>query len=377
MATKRDYYEILGVDRNASLDEIKRAYRRLALKYHPDRNPNDPEAEQKFKEAAEAYEVLSDPDKRARYDRYGHAGLAGTEFHEFTTVEDIFEAFSDIFGGGLFGDLLGTRRRRGPRRGRDLRIELELDLVEAARGTVKTFDVQRPERCGECNGTGVRGGRQPEVCGYCGGSGEVYQSHGFFRIATTCPGCRGKGRLIRDPCGCCRGTGRVLSTRTIEVEIPPGVDTGTRIRLRGEGEPGDDGAPRGDLYCYITVREHPLFQREGPNLVCRVPITFSQAALGGEIEVPTLDGTKKLTIKRGTQFGDVYRLKGEGIADPRTGRRGDLLVQVYIEVPKRLTKRQEELLREFAETENANVTPQRKSFFETLKQYFSSSEDNK
>ncbi len=370
MSTKRDYYEILGVDRNASQEELKRAYRRMALKYHPDRNPGDPEAERRFKEAAEAYEVLSDPDKRARYDRYGHAGLAGTQFHEFSTIEDIFEAFGDVFGGGLFGDLFGPRRGRRARRGRDLRIELELDLVEAVRGTVKTFDVRRPERCGDCSGTGVHGGRRRDACSYCGGSGEIYQAHGFFRIATTCPACRGKGTQVRDPCPRCNGSGRVLTTRTLQVEIPPGVDTGTRIRLRGEGEPGDDGASRGDLYCYINVRDHPLFQRQGCNLICRVPITYSQAALGGEIEVPTLEGSRTVKIERGTQFGDVIRLRRHGIPDPRTGERGDLLVQLYVEVPTKLTQRQEQLLRELAEIEQANVTPERSSFFERLKEYF-------
>jgi molecular chaperone DnaJ len=380
MAAKRDYYEVLGVAKDASADDIKRAYRRLALKYHPDRSPNDAEAEKKFKESAEAYEVLGDPDKRSKYDRFGHQGLSDTGFHEFTNAEDIFEAFGDIFGGGMFGDLFGRRARRGPRAGRDLRVQFELDLLEAARGCSKTFDITRLELCATCRGSGAKAGSQPVTCSYCGGRGQVLQSQGFFRISQTCPGCQGRGTQIKDPCTDCSG-GRVKAKRTLQVEIPAGVDTGMRVRLRGEGEPGDNGAPRGDLYCYISVREHPLFHREGANLICQVPITFSQAALGADVDVPGLAGKQRLSVPRGTQSGEVFRLRGQGMPDPNGRAKGDLVVQVVIETPKKLTKRQEELLREFAETEQAHVTPQRKSFFDQLRNFFtaeeSSSDDQK
>jgi molecular chaperone DnaJ len=370
MASKRDYYEVLGVARDASDDDIKRSYRRLALKFHPDRNPNDAEAERNFKEAAEAYEALSDPEKRARYDRYGHQGLSGTGFHEFTNAEDIFEAFGDIFGGSVFGDLFGRRTRRGPRAGRDLRVQIDLDLLEAAKGVTRSIEIRREELCAQCKGSGAKPGTQPVTCSYCGGRGEVLQSQGFFRIASTCPGCQGRGSQNRDPCSECSGSGRMKAKRSLEIEIPPGVDTGMKVRVRGEGEPGDNGAPRGDLYCYIAVRDHPLFQRDGLNLICQVPITFTQAALGGEIDVPTLAGKKPMSIPCGTQSGEVFHLRSSGMPDPRGRARGDLIVQVIVETPRKLTKRQEELLREFAETEHSNVSPQRKSFFEKLREYF-------
>ena len=376
MASKRDYYEVLGVGRDANADEIKSVYRRLALKFHPDRNPNDPEAEKKFKEAAEAYEVLSDSDKRSKYDRFGHAGLSGTGVHEFRDAQDIFDVFGDIFGGALFGDLFGGRRgRRGPRAGRDLRMQLDLDLFEAAKGASKTMDIRRQEICSQCSGSGAKRGTKAVTCSYCGGRGQVFQSQGFFRIATTCPSCRGTGSQIRDPCPECSGAGRVVATRTLQVDIPPGVDIGMRVRLRGEGEPGDNGAPRGDLYCYINVREHPLFHREGANLICHVPITFAQAALGSEVEVPSLSGKQPLSIPRGTQSGEVFQLRGQGMPDPHGRGRGDLVVQVVVETPKKLTKRQEELLREFAELDNSHVSPERKSFFEKLREYFTPTEE--
>jgi molecular chaperone DnaJ len=378
MATKRDYYEVLGVARDASEDDNNRAYRRLALKFHPDRNPNDAEAEQKFKESAEAYEVLSDPEKRSRYDRYGHQGLSGTGFHEFTNAEDIFEAFGDIFGGGMFADLFGGRRsRQGPRAGRDLRVQVELDLFEAARGVTKTFDIRRDEICSPCKGSGAKPGTQPISCSYCGGRGQVLQSQGFFRIATTCPGCQGRGTQIREPCPDCGGSGRVKTKRSLDLPIPPGVDTGMKVRLRGEGEPGDNGAPRGDLYCYISVREHPLFHREGLNLICQVPITFTQAALGAEVEVPSLTGTQPLSIPRGTQSGEVFHLRGQGMPDPHGRSRGNLVVQVVIETPRKMTERQEELLREFAEVEQVNVSPHRKSFFDKVREYFVPDDESK
>ena len=370
MARKRDYYEVLGVGRDAGDDDIKRAYRKMALQFHPDRNSGDPEAERKFKEAAEAYEVLSDPGQRQRYDRYGHEGLAGTGFHEFTDVRDIFEAFGDIFGGGVFGDLFGQGRPRGPRPGADLRCELTLDLVEAARGVKRTLEIRRRERCAECGGSGARKGSTPVTCNYCGGRGQVIQAQGFIRIQTTCPACRGRGQTIKDPCSKCRGAGLAAVDRSLQVDVPAGVDTGMRIRLRGEGEPGENGAPRGDLYCYVQVREHPLFHREGNEVICQVPISFSQAALGGKLEVPTLEGKETVAIPKGTQHGDVVRLKGRGMPDPHRRGRGDELVELVIETPKHLTGRQEELLRELAELEQQHVSPRRKSFLEKLKDYF-------
>lgn len=369
MATKRDYYEILGVRRDATSKEITEAYRKLALANHPDRNPEDPDAERRFKEAAEAFEVLNDGEQRVRYDRYGHEGLSGTGFHEFTNVEDIFEAFGDIFGGGLFGDLFGGRRRRAAR-GADLRCDVEIDLLEAARGVTRTIEIARREVCGECRGTGARRGSQPEACGYCGGRGQVVQSQGFFRIQTTCPACHGKGTQIKDPCPRCGGSSRVAQRRKIDIRIPPGVDTGMRLCLRGEGEAGENGAARGDLYCFMHVREHPFFQREGNHLLCRVPITFPQAALGTEIEVPTLEGREQLKIPPSTQSGHVFRLRKKGMPDPHGRGRGDELVEVFIETPNRLTKRQKELLHELAELDHNHVGPHRKSFFEKLKDYF-------
>jgi molecular chaperone DnaJ len=365
MAGKRDYYEVLGVRREADDEEIKRAYRKLAMQYHPDRNVGDPEAEAKFKEAAEAYEVLRDPDKRQRYDRYGHAGLEGLNVPHFHDAQSVFDLFGDIFG-----DLFGQRRRHGPQPGRDLEVLIELDLAEAARGVRKSVTIPREELCSECAGHGLRRGTRPAPCRRCGGQGVVVQSQGFFRVQQTCRGCGGRGTIITDPCPACGGSGRVTSRRTLEVDIPPGVDTGNRIRCSGEGEAGDPGAPRGDLYCVVRVREHPLFQRDGTHLICQVPITFSQAALGGDIEVPTLDGTLPHKLKRGTQSGEVVRIPGQGMPSVRGGRRGDLLVQLIVETPRHLTKRQEELFRELAELDQKHVPPQRKSFLDKLKEFF-------
>jgi molecular chaperone DnaJ len=368
MSGKRDYYEILGVAREANEEEIKRAYRKLALQFHPDRNPGDAEAETRFKEAAEAYDVLQDAEKRERYNRYGHAGLAGTPMHQFTDVESIFDMFGDMFGlGDIFG---GGRRRRGPRAGRHLEVAIELDLIEAAKGVTKSIEIDRAERCGECSGSGMKKGSRPTTCSRCKGRGVVIQGQSFFQIQTTCPGCGGRGEVISDPCPSCRGQGRVHAKRRIEVTIPAGVDTGNRIRLAGEGETGDEGAPRGDLYCLLRVRAHPLFQRDGLDLICQVPLSFSLAALGGEIEVPTLQGRETVSLPRGVQFGDTFRLRGKGMPDPRGRGRGDLIVQSLIESPKKLTKRQEELFRELAEIENAHVSPQRKGFLDKLRDWF-------
>lgn len=366
MAAKRDYYDVLGVRREADEEEIKRAYRRLAMEHHPDRNVGNAQAEEKFKEAAEAYEVLRDPTKRQTYDRYGHAGLAGMNVPHFNNAQSVFDLFGD-----LFGDFFGSRGgRRGPQAGRDLQIAIEVDLIEAARGVTKTITVPREELCGECGGSGARRGTQPAPCKRCQGRGVVIQSQGFFRMQQTCRGCGGIGFVITDPCSGCRGNGRIVARRTLDVAVPPGVDNGTRIRLGGEGEAGDPGAPRGDLYCLLRVREHPLFQRDGSNLICQVPLTFSQAALGGEIEIPTLDGAMKHHFKRGIQSGELVRIAGKGMPSLRGGRNGDLLVAVLVETPRHMTKRQEELFRELAEIDQKHVSPERKTFLEKLRRFF-------
>jgi molecular chaperone DnaJ len=374
MAMKRDYYEVLGVKRDASADEIKKAYRQLALKNHPDKNPGDAEAERRFKEGAEAYEVLSDQAKRQRYDRYGHAGLEGAGVHDFRNAEDIMSAFGDIFGGGLFGDLFG-QRRRGPRPGQDLLYKLEIDLVEAARGATKAIDVNRQEYCSECNGSGARRGTVATTCNYCGGQGQVVQSRGFFQVATTCPACGGEGVRVTDPCQKCRGNGRTPSVAHLKVDIPPGVESSMWLQLRGQGEPGDPGAPRGNLRIQVLVRKHPFFERSRNDLLCQVPISFPQAALGADIEVPTLDGPDRLNVPPGTQSGEVLRLKGRGMPDISGRGRGDELIEVVVETPRRLSARQEELLRELAEIEHEDVSPRRKSFFEKLRDYFTEDAD--
>lgn len=373
MVTKRDYYEVLGVPRSASQKEIAAAYRKLAIKYHPDSNRGDQQATEMFKEAAEAYEVLSDTDKRARYDQFGHAGVDSGAPH-FTSAEDIFEAFGDIFSGGMFGDLFGrSRRTRRARRGADVRCDVTLDLEEAARGVSKNVEFLRSTLCDQCRGTGSRPGSSRETCRRCGGHGQVVQSAGILRVQTTCPACQGAGSVITDPCTNCRGNGYVAQKVKLNVVIPAGVDDGMRVRLSGEGEPSPDGGPPGDCYCFISIRRHRLFQRDGKNLILQFPMGFSQAALGATVEVPTLDGRDELAIPAGTQSGEVFRLRGRGMPDPQGGRVGDLLVQTYIETPKKLTPRQEELLREMADLEHANVTPHRKTFLEKLRDYFSSS----
>ena len=374
MAAKRDYYEVLGLDRSASEEQIADAYRKLALKHHPDRNPGDEEAVAKFKEAAEAFEVLSNADKRARYDRFGHAGLEGPgggapHFHD---VADIFEAFGDIFGGGLFEDFFRGPRRRGRRvrQGADIRCDIVLDLPEAARGVTKTVQFNRREKCSSCGGSGAKPGTQPETCQYCGGRGRVVQSAGMFSLQTTCPSCRGEGKLIRNPCSSCRGSGYVPKKVTRELMVPAGVDNQSRLRLQGEGDPSPNGGPPGDCYCFVAVKEHPLFKRDGRHLICQIPIGYAQAALGARIEVPTLDGRQDLDIPPGTQSGDVFKLAGHGMPAPRRRGRGDMVVQVLIDVPRKLTAEHKRILRELAEVENANVSPERKSFFSKLKEYF-------
>jgi molecular chaperone DnaJ len=374
MAAKRDYYEVLGVGRDASGAQLSEAYRKLAMKYHPDKNPGDDTAVEKFKEAAEAFEVLNNSDKRAQYDRYGHAGVEGNGPH-FQDVGDIFDAFSDIFGGGMFGDLFGgggRSRRRRVHRGADVQSEVTLELSEAATGVAKTITFERHQVCSECHGTGAKPGTQPETCRYCGGRGHVVQSSGIFSVQTTCPSCRGAGKVVRDPCSQCRGAGYMPTQITREVRIPAGVDNDTRLRLQGEGEPSPDGGPPGDCYVFIHVNEHPLFRREGRDLICQIPIHYAQAALGAKIEVPTLDGREELELPAGTPSGEVFRLRGRGMPDPRSRGKGDLLVQVYIEVPKKLNADHRRILRELAEIEEVHVTPDRKSFFEKIKEYFQS-----
>jgi molecular chaperone DnaJ len=373
MAGKRCYYEVLEVEHTAGDSTISTAYRKLAIKYHPDKNPGDDEAIGLFKEAAEAFEVLSDLQKRQRYDQYGHAGVdSGGGGAHFSDIEDIFDAF-----GGIFGDLFGggSRGGRRVRRGGDVQCEVHLDLLEAARGVKKEVIFQRHEACDDCDGTGAKPGTKPAPCDYCGGHGQVLRSSGIIRVQTTCPSCHGNGTMIKDACSGCRGSGYVANEVSRKVDIPAGVDTQMRIRLTGEGEPSPNGGPRGDCYCFVQVEEHPLFQREGQHLICRVPITYSQAALGATIEVPTLDGRETLEIESGTQPGQVFTMRGQGMPDPRHRGVGDLLVQVNIEVPKKLDAKEEELLRSLADVEHSNVTPERKNFFEKLYEYFTAQDE--
>lgn len=367
----KDYYEILGLTRNATPEEIKSAYRQMALKYHPDRNKGDKDAEGAFKEAAEAYEVLRDAEKRELYDRYGHGGLSGQTTRGFGSFQDIFDAFGDVFGGGgVFEDLLGGQRRRGPRRGPSLRCDIGVDLNEVATGAAKTIEVVRREICTECRGTGAKPGTMPRVCPYCHGRGEVQQTQGFFTIRQVCPNCRGQGEVIESPCRKCEGVGRYAKPCSITVRIPAGVEDDVRMRVSDQGEPGDNGAPRGDLYCDIHIKAHPFFERQGDDILCELPITFTQAALGAEVEVPTLEGKTSIAVPRGAQGGDIITLERMGLPNMRGHGKGDQLVRMVVEVPKKLSDAQEHLLREFAKTESADVSERRKSFFEKLKEYF-------
>jgi len=371
----QDYYQTLGVARNAEDDEIKSSYRKMALKYHPDRNKDNKEAEQKFKDAAEAYEVLRDPEKRRLYDQYGEAGLKGRTMRGFSSFDDIFDAFGDIFGGGgggggIFDGLFGGQTRRGPRRGASLRCDIEIELGEIATGVEKVIDVARREVCTECNGTGAKPGTMPVTCQYCHGRGEVQQSQGFFTIRQVCPNCQGQGEVVESPCSKCKGAGRAAQHAQITIRVPAGVDDGTRMRVAEQGEPGDNGAPRGDLYCDIHVKPHPFFERHGSDIVCELPITFTQAALGAQLEVPTLEGKTEISVPRGTQSGDLLRLQGKGLPSIRGHGKGDEVVCVIVEVPRKLTGDQEELLRQLAKTEDTHVSERRKSFFDKVKEYF-------
>ena len=370
---KRDYYEVLGVERGASEAELKKAYRRLAMKYHPDRNPDDKGAEEKFKEANEAYEVLSDAAKRSAYDQYGHAGVdpqmggGGAGGFGGANFSDIFgDVFSDFFGGGRGGS------RGGAQRGSDLRYTLELDLEEAVRGTTVTIRVPTLVGCKTCDGSGAKKGTSPVTCTTCGGIGQVRMQQGFFAVQQTCPRCHGQGKVISDPCDSCRGEGRVEEYKTLSVKVPAGVDTGDRIRLSGEGEAGVQGGPTGDLYVVIDVREHAIFQRDGKHLFCEVPINFADAALGAEIEVPTLDGRVKLKIPEGTQSGKQFRLRGKGVAPVRGGGAGDLMCRVVIETPVKLSRRQRELMEEFRTTleGDSSHSPNATGRFEGVKRFF-------
>lgn len=367
---KRDYYEILGVPRDASDRDIARAYRKLAVKYHPDSNPGDDDAARQFKLCAEAYEVLSDSEKKSRYDRFGHAGVEGSA-GGFHSAEEIFAAFSDMFGGGMFGEMFGGGRGRRTHKGSDIRVDVTLTLEEAARGTKRNVRFQRSTVCGTCEGSGSRPGSQPQRCGQCGGRGQIVQSAGILRVQTACPVCRGAGTRITDPCPDCRGQGFQKRDVSLDVDLPAGVDDGMRVRIRGQGEPSPDGGPAGDCYCFVSVESHRLFHRDGHNLVLQWPITYTQAALGAELEVPCLNGQpEKLRIPRGTQSGEVFKLAGRGMPDPQGGRAGDLLVQTFIETPKRVSPEQEKLLRQLAELEHVEVMPQRKKFLDRLKDYF-------
>ncbi len=376
MTTKRDYYEILGVDRNADENTIKRAYRKLAMKYHPDRNPDNEAAAEKFREVTEAYEVLSDKEKRARYDQYGHAGVDAQmqdfwqhggfqESHAFRDFGDIFgDVFGDIFGFG------GQSARHGGR-GADLRYELEMTLEEAARGREVELTIPKQATCDVCHGSGARPGTNPVLCPTCGGHGQVQMQQGFFAMRRTCPACHGSGRRIESPCAKCGGSGRARVEKKLKVKIPAGVYDGAQVRVPGEGDAPQPGGQPGDLYIVIRLKPHPIFERDGADLHCTMPITFPQAALGAEVDAPTLEGKVKIRIPAGTQGGRVFRLRGYGVPDVRHGgQKGDLYVKVQIAVPKKLSARQKELLRQFAEETGDEVYPERSSFLDKVKRFW-------
>ena len=371
---KRDFYETLGVAKNASEDEIKKSYRKLAMKYHPDRNPDSKESEEKFKEVKEAYEMLTNPEKREAYDRYGHAGvdpnMGGGGFGGGAG------GFGDAFG-DIFGDIFGGGRGRsaGPQvyRGADLRYNLEITLEQAAHGFDTTIRVPSWDKCDTCHGSGAKPGTSPVTCSTCGGHGQVRMQQGFFSIQQTCPKCHGTGKIITDPCAPCGGAGRIKRNKTLEVKIPVGIDNGMRIRSSGNGEPGTNGGPSGDLYVEIHIKPHPVFQREGDDLHCEMPISFAKAALGGDIEVPTLSGKVSFTIPEGTQSGKTFRLKGKGIKGVRSGYAGDLFCHVAVETPVKLTDKQKEMLRDFERltTEGGSKhSPQSKTWKDKVKDFF-------
>jgi molecular chaperone DnaJ len=376
MATdRRDFYEVLGVPRDADADAVKKAYRRAALKWHPDRNAGDPSAAEKFKEVAEAYEVLSDADKRARYDRHGHAGVnpGAAPGGGGRSPEEVFSAFEDMFPGGIFGELFGGGGggRRGPRRGAHLVVGETVTFEEMAKGAERTVAYRRREACAECAGSGARKGTKPTACPTCDGRGAVQRSAGFFTMRTPCHRCGGRGSVVANPCKPCGGEGRVERERRLTVRVPAGVEDGVQLRVPGEGEPGDAGAPPGDLLVEIRVRPHAFFRRDGRDVLCEVPVSFPRAALGGTVEVPTLDGKTELKVPRGTQGGQVLRMRGLGMPDMYgRGGRGDQLVRIVVEVPRAPTRRQEELLRELDSLEEQNPSTARRSFLDTLKEMF-------
>ncbi len=369
--SKRDYYEVLGVSREATASEIKKAYRRLAMKHHPDRNPGDKKSEEAFKEASEAYEVLADENKRATYDRYGHEGLKGMGGGGGGAgFGDVFgDIFADIFGGGRSG------ARGGAMRGSDLRYNLSISLEDAAFGTEVTIRVPRWSTCEPCHGSGAKPGSAPQTCGTCHGAGQVRMQQGFFTVQQTCPQCRGRGEIISEYCPECGGDGRQRSEKSLKVNIPAGVDTGDRIRLSGEGEAGERGGPPGDLYVQLEIEPHGFFTREGSNLICQVPIDFATAALGGELEVPTLSGKAKLSIPAETQTHKVFRLRGKGLRSVRGGATGDLLCQIIVETPVHLTKKQKELLEQFQDSLHGGGdkhNPQSKSWLDKAREFIES-----
>jgi molecular chaperone DnaJ len=370
--SKRDYYEVLSVARTASGEEIKRSYRRLAMKYHPDRvDGNKAESEAAFKECAEAYEVLSDPEKRRRYDQFGHQGVGGQHDFSHMDVGDIFSMFDDIFG-GAFGGRAGAKGGTRPRaqRGFDLEMQVQLTLSEVGAGCEKSIEVEKQDACQTCKGSGARPGSSPVVCVQCGGQGRIAQQGfgGMFRMVTNCPNCRGRGSVVRDHCPACGGSGRQMRKRVITVKIPAGVHEGQAVRVVGEGEAGENGAPPGDLHCYIALKPHPIFTRHGNDLVCQIPIPFTLAALGGKIEVPTLRATADLDVPAGTQHGEVFKLKGRGLPDLRSSKSGDELVQILVEIPRKLSDKQKTLLREYASLDDPNHAPQPKGIVGKLKQ---------
>ena len=368
-ATQRCYYEILSVTREAGAVEIKKSYKKLALKNHPDKNPGDEEAVERFKEAAEAYDVLGDPEKRSRYDRFGHAGVKGAAGGGagFNDIDDILSAFGDLFGGSsLFGGR-SRRSRGGPQQGADRQTSITIDLVAAATGCERDVTVARKKTCTACTGSGAEPGTTSETCDYCGGHGQVVQAQGFFRMQTTCPACRGAGKIIRHKCNTCYGSGREDETMTQSVKVPAGMDNGMQLCLQGEGDTGPQGGPRGDLYVDVHVKEHSLFERHGTQLACRVPITYTQAALGAHVEIPLIEGRHDLEIPAGTQPGKVFRLRGKGMPDPRGGRVGDLHVEIQLVVPKRMGEEHEDLLRRLADLEQTEVNPHQKSWLDKIK----------
>jgi molecular chaperone DnaJ len=368
--SKRDYYEVLGVANGTDGKEIKKAYRRLAMKYHPDRNPDDKEAESNFKEVSEAYEILSDGEKRSAYDQFGHAGVDQNARGGHGGNGNFGDAFGDVFG-DIFGG--GGRQRSHVQRGADLGYSLDLDLEDAVKGIQAKIKVPSMVGCGGCNGSGAATGSQPEECTTCGGVGQVRMQQGFFAVQQACPRCKGQGKVIKNPCRKCHGAGRVEETKTLSVKIPPGVDTGDRIRLSGEGEAGTHGGSAGDLYVQVSVRDHKLFTRDGANLYCEVPISFVDAALGGELEVPTLNGRVKLKIPAETQTNKLFRIRGKGVAPVRGGATGDLLCRVAVETPVNLTREQRELLAQFQETLDGSgnkQSPKKSSWFAGVKSFF-------